>query len=382
MQIAFFVSSLGDTELAKSTIARLIEKNLNDTIFIIPLTPTAVSHTDDFIKNNQINRVSIDKITLNADTLIQNRLSSDEQIKVSSFINENNIKYSYIGVPSLNNEIPFQIASQLDIPCTIAYEYMFRPTNHCFWNYIDKLASKEGCDFAVPLLSAKKDILEKNPNANVPVIGHLSIDRLQITNNINSISIRETMSVNTNDELVFISGTTQPIEVDNQFLDDLLSKVSTGKYPNIQLRMGVHPGIREADLYLQTLLKTCKKYSIRSNQFKIILTAQFERRLEHSIPSSPFIVDSEISGSDAAQAADKVAQAVPGALLNKAALNGKPSYFHDKSTIPYLPSTWFSDNLDDFFKAKRGHPHSKKELGIKENAPNILAKLIMSKIIK
>jgi len=34
--------------------------------------------------------------------------------------------------------------------------------------------------------------------------------------------IKESLLVNANDELVFISGTTQPTEVDNQFLEALL----------------------------------------------------------------------------------------------------------------------------------------------------------------
>ena len=38
----------------------------------------------------------------------------------------------------------------------------------------------------------------------------------------------------------------------------------------------------------------------------------------------------------------RVAQAVPGALLNEAALQGKPSYFHAQENKPYLPRLLFS----------------------------------------
>jgi len=71
------------------------------------------------------------------------------------FINENKIQRAYIGVPSSNNEIPYQIANSIEIPCTIAYEYMFKPATHSFFNYVNSLAAKENCDFAVPLSPAK-----------------------------------------------------------------------------------------------------------------------------------------------------------------------------------------------------------------------------------
>jgi hypothetical protein len=377
MPIAFFVSSLGDTDLAKAAITKLLEQNSKDTIFVIPLTPTAVTRTEDLTGNNLISRVSIEHITEQKDILTKHQISLEELEKVSSFVKKNNIQRMYVGVPSISNEIPFQIANHLNIPSTIAYEYMFKPANHSLWSYLDKLVSKGNCDFAVPLQQAKKDILEINPNAKIYEIGHLSIDRAQVKNTVDIASLRKSLSVNIQDELIFISGTTQPTEVDNLFLDALLSEIATGKYPHVQLRMGLHPGVKDPDSYLQTLLKTCEKYPKAKDQFKIILTTQFEKRLQHPLISS-FILRSEVSGADAALAADKVAQAVPGALLNEAALNGKPSYFHDQTTAPYLPKKWFSDNISTFFIAKPGSSHSRGELGLEEDsAPNLLVNLMM-----
>jgi len=93
------------------------------------------------------------------------------------FINENKIQRAYIGVPSSNNEIPYQIANSIEIPCTIAYEYMFKPATHSFFNYVNSLAAKENCDFAVPLSPAKNNILGINAAAKIYEIGHLSLDR-------------------------------------------------------------------------------------------------------------------------------------------------------------------------------------------------------------
>lgn len=376
MPIAFFVSSIGDTDLAKATITKLKEQNSKDIIFLIPLTSIAISRTDDITENDQISRVSIDQITKQSAILSENLVSSESLEKISDFVGKNNIQRAYIGVPSINNEIPFQIAHCLDIPCIIAYEYMFKPLNHVFWNYVDKLASKDNCDFAVTLEPAKKAIMEINYNAKVHKIGHLSIDRSQTVNNLDTTYIKKSLSVNSEKELIFISGTTQPTDVDNQFLDSLLSEISTSKYPNIQLRMGLHPGVKDPDAYLQALIETCKKYPQAEEQFKIIMTTQFKSRLQHPILSESFILPIDISGADAEQAADKVAQAVPGALLNEAALKGKPSYFHDTSAIPYLPQKWFASNLSTFFTAKTESLHSRKELGLEESAPDLLAKLM------
>jgi len=153
-------------------------------------------------------------------------------------------------------------------------------------------------------------------------------------------------------------------------------ELSTGKYPTLKLRMGIHPGIKNPDLYLQTLLQTCEKYPKTSRQFKIIMTDQIEGRLTDPLPSTPFILRANVSGPSAAEAADRITQAVPGALLNEAALMGKPAYFHEQSVTPYLPKAWFSENVSSFFTAKPQKPHSREELGLEETAPTLMAGLM------
>jgi ribosomal protein L7/L12 len=376
VRIAFFVSSLGDTDLAKATISTLIEQKSTDVIFVIPLTTTAIDRIQDLKGHKVITTVSLNEITNQAGSLVKDTISKQEAESIKLFLDKNGMQHAYIGVPSSNNEIPYQLANELTIPFTFVYEYMFKPEKHCFWSYVEKLASKENCDFAVPLTPAKTNILEINSKAKIQEIGHLSIDRSQEVNATDSTQIKKSLLVTVEAELIFISGTTQPTELDNQFLDVLLKEISTGKYPNLQLRMGIHPGVKDPDSYLQALLNTCDKYSKANDQFKIILTTQIEKRLQRDIPTNSFILRSEISGSDAAQAADKITQAVPGALLNEAALKGKPCYFHEKSATPYLPKTWFSDSLAAFFTAKPKASRSREELGLQDTAPNLLAKLL------
>lgn len=376
MGIAFFVSSIGDTDLAKATLSKLKEQNSTEIMIVVPLTLTAINRTEDIMVSDKIFRYSIDQI-MQQPSASRNELSLEELEKVKDFIKKYNIQHAYIGVPSDNNEIPFQIALNLDISCTIAFEYMFKPVKHTLWNYIDRLVAKVNCNLAVPLKTAKKDIIEMNNNAEVYKIGHLSIDRSQIISSLNVTSIRQSLSINSKEELVFISGTSQPVEVDNQFLNALLEEISTGKYQNLQLRMGLHPGIKDPDAYLKTILETCEKHFPAKEQFKIIITSEFEKKLKHPIVSNSFILHADLSGVEIGEAADKVAQAVPGALLNEAALKGKPSYFHDTSAIPYLPQKWFAKTLVTFFKAKRELVHSREELGLKASAPDLLAKLIL-----
>lgn len=374
MRIAFFVSSIGDTDLAKATIHKLIDQESVELISLIPLTIAAEKRTEDLITNKRVFRISLDEIIQKPDVLSQDKISNEALEKIQSFICEHKIQRAYLGVPSTNNEVPFQIAEFLEIPCVIAYEYMFKPEKHSFWGYVERLSTKENCEFAVTLSRAKQDILEINPKTKVHEIGHISLDRSQ-DNKTDPTATKKSLLINSHEELVFISGSTQPTEVDNQFLDAILNEISTGNHPNLQLRMGIHPGVKDLDSYLKTLLATCEKYS-KTNQFKIILTDALEKRLKQPIPETPFILRAEVSGSEAAQAADKISQSVPGALLNEAALAGKPSYFHEKSTIPYLPKQWFAENISSFFSAKPQRPRSRENLELKDTAPSMMAKLM------
>lgn len=374
MRLAFFVSSIGDTDLAKATIAKIREQSCHE-IFIIPLTTTAIDRTKDLKNTEMVSIISIEEITKEAGLLLKDTITEQQVEAIKSFLEEKSVQHAYFGVPSSNNEMPYQIARQLTIPFTLAYEYMFKPEKHALWKYVEELTAMQNGRITVPLHSAISDIQTLNRQANIEVIGHLSLDR----ENDSTTDISKTkmnLSVDLQQELIFISGTTQPIAIDNNFLDALLSELATEKYPSIQLRMGIHPGVKDIDTYLATLLETAKNYPGTQHQFKLIVTAQLASKMKQPIAHSPFIIRADVAGSDAAQAAEKVTQAVPGALLNEAALKGKPSYFHDKTAKPYLPETWFSGSIPVFFSAKSQAPHAKSELGLVETAPSSLSKLL------
>ena len=189
---------------------------------------------------------------------------------------------------------------------------------------------------------------------------------------------RQSLLAQESDQLIFVSGTTQSTAVDNCFLEALLSELSTGRYANIQIRFGLHPGIRNFDDYLSALLETCSRYPAAANNFKIILSRAIESNLKSAaIPQQnhPFILRCDISGADAANTSQKVAQAVPGALLNEAAVRGKPVYCHNPGE-PYLPATWFSRDLPTFFASTSQAPHTREELGLSGTCAEKMSQLM------
>lgn len=383
MALIFFVSSLGDTDLAKETIKSLITQGYQNKIIVVPVTDVAEKNTDDYRDSKRVHRVLLEELIQRDKIQSEKGITDEELEKINLYVKDNEVKQVFIGVPSpLNEKIPFQLAQALDVSCVVAYEYMFTaPPEHCFWESVNKLASKKNCHFAVPFAVAREEVLKKNPVSDVHIIGHVSVDRGLASEIKDCSAIRDKLGVNKGEELVFSSGTTQPTEVDEEFLEALLLELSTGKYPNIQLRFGIHPGVKDLDDYLQRLLNNCMKYPSVKNQFKIILPSLLVERLKCDIPEEQhaFIIYTDLSGSEAAQAANKVAQAVPGALLNQAALEGKPAYFHNKTADPYLPRQWFSDNVAAFFSAQAQKKHTKEEMGIAETAPNRMAKLLGGK---
>lgn len=371
--IVFFVSSAGDTDLAIAAITKLIDQNPTASIYLVPVTPTAETRTQ-AIAFSQVKRLSLRAIVKS------DQLDIGAQEKLSAFITQHDIQRAYIGVASpVNEELPYQIAQSLNIPCTFAYEYMFNaPDAHPFWRHLDTIAVRENIDVAVATPTAKEALLKFNPQLNINVVGHVSIDRALTGNTVNSSAVKTALHVAENNEMIFISGTTQKIEIDNQFLRALLEEIETGKYANIQIRFGLHPGISDKNAYMQTLLATCSLFPNVSKQLKIILPDTFAAALNPPVANDhPFIIRSNASGADVAAAADKVAQAVPGALLNEAAILGKPAYYHNKTVTPYLPEPWFiTQSIHAFFSARPQAAHKRSELGVEITAGEAVATLM------
>lgn len=371
--IIFFISSLGDTDLAKETIKELT----NQACYVVPLTPTAVERTQDLINTDErLTVVSLQSL-LNREALPKLLERADIE-KLTQYIAQHNIEMAYVGVPSNNETLAYDIAKQLNISCIVANEYMFNDPSHAFWCALPELANKESMQFAVPLVGASEVIRAKVFNAKVITMGHLAIDRALTSPPLSDeqvLLIREKLDLKADQDSVFISGTTQPLGVDLEFIKALLAELATGNYPNLALRVGLHPGVSQKDDYLDDILKECHKYLSLSNQFKIILTEVDESKLERIKGiESPFLLRQNVPGAQAASVSSKIAQAVPGALLNEAVLLGKPGYFHNKITTPYLPHDRWSPTLTHFFNAKKTEQLNYNDLHLEEACAKTMAK--------
>lgn len=306
----FIVSSAGDTDLAKETIKRL---SGHDAVHILPLTDAAHSRIVSLSSENVIvHQLNI----LLKTTTPPGRLEAIHWALMNAFIVEHGIDMAYVGVPSPSHEtMPFQIAEGFNIPFVIAYEFMFNAIDHSLWGYVARLAENDRCAFAVPLPSAEKDVKTIAPLANVKITGHLSIDKAMLVVPTSFPEVKSALGIAPDQPFVFVSGTTQTHPIDNNFLDALLAELATGSHPTLQIRFGIHPNVTDLLIYLNRLLATCELYPMTSAQFKIILPSSIKTKLldQTGITENPFILLEDITGPMAAAAADKIAQAVPGA---------------------------------------------------------------------
>ena len=371
MAIAWFISSSGDTELALATINEIQHKLPAEQIFLIPIAAPAIAQTASLPSQPNLTRILLRDIINSQVSAALTLIQITEIEKINAFINTHSIRHILLGVASFNNEVPFQIAQHLRIPYTIVYEYMFKLLQHKLWDYVDELATNPFCSFAVSLPHAADDIKKYNANAKINLIGHLSIDHALKKATINQ-KIKETLEVNPQEDFIFLAGSSMPDQADNEFLQAFLSAYAT-QNTRPPLRFGVHPGIGNVSHYLESMLAICAKHKEISANIKFILPADIHKKLSGKTRSR-LLLPSSLPNRTIAQLAAKIAQVVPGALLNEAIVQGKPGYIHDSSAQPYLPNAWFEQDVAAFLRGVQQAPHSRKELGLDNlTAPQALA---------
>lgn len=381
MKIAFFISSVGDTDLALKTISAL-EHDVQYQTALISLTKAAQQRIDSFKSPSLVTKTSLLEILQSKSDLYPEEMLSEQLVNmVGKYLQEQKIDYAYIGVPSVNSDIPFQLAESLDIPVLIAYEFMFKPEKHNLWKHVPVLGKKPNVKWAIPLKAAKEDF--NVPDESLFVTGHLSIDNAYTPGLGNTKSYEEItkiLKIQPDKPFAFVSSTTQPVEIDASFLNCLLSELK--HHPKMQVRLGLHPGIQNFDLYLKEILTIYRKHPEIVDQFKIILPDSLTVRIKEpklTIDDPDYqnaFLRVNITGAEAASAADRISQAVPGALLNQAVLEGKPAYSH--LGTPYLPRQYFTNSPALFFTAGRQTPRLKEDLGLdKKTAPEKYVDILM-----
>ncbi|CAM3023002.1 Uncharacterised protein [Legionella steigerwaltii] len=397
MKLAFFISSVGDTDLALNTI-RVLESQGKQEVLLISLTKTARDRVADFNSKLISTKISLPELLNTENNSFPAGSCSEDQLNnLVKYVQKEKVDQVYCGVPSANSKVPFQIAATLeDIPILMAYEFMYKPETHDLWSYLPALKNKPNIHWALPLEQAITDF-EIKDKSKLHIIGHLSIDNAfsikpaindeELANRLKaelekSDKTRKTLQIAEGNSFAFVSSTTQPVAIDSTFLNSLLTVLP--KHPNMVVRLGLHPGIENLDAYLIEILKIYKKHQDTcKSQFKIIVTDSLFAKLkepELTVTNPDFehvFIRANVSGNEAAAAADRVAQAVPGALLNQGVLEGKPSYTHFGK--PYLPEKYFSNSLTAFFSEKRQMARSKKELGLDEKtAPECCAEILLN----
>lgn len=262
-----------------------------------------------------------------------------------------------------------QLAQQLSLdgmPLTIFNEHMFElDSTHKFCSYQDTFIQSPHIRFAVPTLQAVGAL----PGDRTDIIGHLSLDSTPQQSLANPTEVKTLLDIPPDQDFAFVVGTTQPPEVDVQFLDILLRELQDSSMP-MQVRFGIHPGVKPECInqYLSDLLLVCEQYPLVATQFKIVLNASTKSKLDESmltrVLTSPFVRECEITGPQAAEVATHIAQAVPGALPTQFAMAGKPVVTGKPA---YLPDNWFKSS-STFFAAKPTDAKTRTELGLTEDS--------------
>ncbi|MCR9191460.1 MAG: hypothetical protein NXI01_02220 [Gammaproteobacteria bacterium] len=372
LRFIFFCSSIGDTNLAQATI-RSLNKKPGHLCTTIALSDTVTDHLTTFA--DEFNSVT---------TIVQineQPIADCSNHDIAEFVRRSNFSHAFVGMPSdSQDERAMQIASALDIPVTFASEFMFEPpSGHRIWRYQEALCQKNNLQFAVPLLST--GLFSEHPRRYA--IGHLSLNTVFSNVAISTdekLATKSQLLVQDTDRLAVVSGTTQNPGVDTEFLTVLLGELPN--HPSVQLRYSIHPGVKQnMTEYIKTLIAVAENAGV-TQQFKIILNNAIKAKLPPTDLSdllrSPWIIDTNVSGNAASSAADAVAQAVPGALVNTSAAQGKPTFAHGNK--PLLPDSWFSENIVLFFSTAPGTPHQITELGFTKDhtVAEIMAALMLT----
>jgi hypothetical protein len=372
MAIAWFISSTGDTDLALATADEIQRQFPAEKIFLIAISAPAITQTAALPQ--PLTRLLLRDIINSKVSKTPTLINTTQIEKIIAFIKANSIRHVFLGVASFNNEIPFQIAQQLQIPHTIVYEYMFKPQLHKMWDYVGELATNSLCSFAVTLPKSAEDIKKYNANATIKLIGHLSIDRALTKTDIDH-QLKEKLEINPQEDFIFLSGSSMPDAADHKFMQAFLDAY-TGENAEQPLRFGLHPGTQNVTHYLESLLALCARYPGVTSHIKFVLPPDIHKKVTSKLQSK-LLLPSSLPNQTVSQLASKIAQVVPGALLNEAIIQGKPGFIYDTSTQVYLPEAWFKQNVSAFLRGVRQTPHSREELGLENlTAPQALAHVL------
>jgi hypothetical protein len=274
-------------------------------------------------------------------------------VDTSSYLNE--AKVSQIGLAFSSNEGC--------VPTTVFNGHLFNLSpQHCFHTFKAGLAAAPSVDFVFPLPGATGDL----PKEKVVCVGHPSLDAKAPGAGGPDLGAetRQLLKIE-GDKFALISGSTQPMQVDCEFLKMILSELAKPENADMQVRFSIHPGSPLMPRYIEALLQVCDEYPDLSDRFKIILNPVIIAKLEGDailaeLRDSPFMLEADVSGPAATAAASHIAQAVPGGLVIEAAQEGKVV---TSGVLPHKPLVDWFHTPQSFFGGERSARRDLRELG-------------------
>lgn len=391
MSVLLVCHSVGDTN-ALLPVAEIIKQEQKP--YILAVGATAEAKLRDGVPGAEVLFLS-DWIGKENAALVEDSPLTEKMLaQVKKHLKALEVTRALIGTPSKNDAAaPFQIAEILSAQLKsgiVFNDYLFEEKEHTFWKTLKKQDEwQRQYTFFMPLPYAVADAKDANSSVFVDAVGHSSIDAAL---NAGKVPL-DLLAENRNalkvdgDAILFISGT-KDAEADRELLKALLETLSKdSQLNNIQIRFGLHPGAGNLQAYIEqisTLFEEAEFSDFRSC-FKFIITEKVAAKIDSSQLDADLLLSADISGDEAAMAADGVACSVPATLLNKKLISGGPAYSHQDKRMYIEGALTGPGNLSLFClnvsNKKTRDPMTREDLGLKESsddAATVMAKTLLA----
>lgn len=357
MTLLFVSHSAGDTDALIDTY-RTMDHQSQQNAFFLALGAVA----RDKLTQANIDFESLDDI-LGAGSVhsYENKpLTENDLETVNQHLKKKQVQKALIGTPSKQQAgAPFQIAEKLANQLeygAIYNDYLFFDPDHEFFKQLSKQKPwQKRYEWLAPVNSARDRFKAHHPAIKAEVAGHRALDpvlRPSAITQEHCSDKRQQLTSNTDDTLIFISGT-KDVEQDAALLNAMLEALNTKNYPSIQVRVGIHPGVGNLQDYMDRLIGCMEQYPEVKCQTQLIVSQPLADKKLADLEKydASLICRAQLNGDQAAQAADAVACSVPATLPNQAAVQGKPAYVHQdyESYLPHDRLFFGNSRLDTFF---------------------------------
>ena len=360
MKVLLVCHSAGDSALITQTAHKLAAESKATTINLLIVGKAAQSKIDSEKFSPKINVISLESILSTPFAAFENTaLNTEELLLLQAYLKKIAVTHALIGTPSLNNAaVPYQIAELLsqEIQAGFIYDdYLFTEAKHVKRGKIQEKGWPECYQWLLPLSAAAAEVKELNPKLKTEVVGHLAFvaavkaseSKMEFT------PYHKTLHNEGKNKLIFISGGKSVIE-DLQLLTSVTTILQQEEFNEIDVRIGLHPGLDDVNTYLSKMLLHLIRNPVK-NSIQFIIDLSMQKRIQLEQIKKTVIADLneqekgsitkelgtflhlvDIRGDQAAAVADGVMCFVPATLVSQAVVQGKPAACYQGK--PYLPA--------------------------------------------